>query len=502
MKQAPESRAFRAPAALLPYQQRWVADRSPVKICEKSRRVGISWASAAEAALTASDRAGQDVWYVGYNKDMSEEFIRDVADWTAHFTKVAVKVEEELVEDDGKEILTFVIRFASGYRVTALSSRPSNLRGKQGLVILDEAAFHSELKELLKAAIALLMWGGRVAVISTHDGVDNTFNELILEVRAGKKPYSLHHITLDDALADGLFRRICLRTGRPWSADGEAAWRQSLVEFYGDAAEEELFCVPSSSGGAYLPTHLIEARMYDAPVLRFAVDDAFVHRSDAERTAVALDWCEAHLGPLLAALDTHQQHAFGLDFGRDCDLTVIAPVAITPELRRVVPCLVELRNMPFRQQEQILFYLADRLPRLVGGALDGRGNGQFLAEFASQRYGAYRIQEVMLSDKWYLEHMPRFRAALEDAHLDIPRDADVRADLRALQVVRGVPKLTDKKSKGADGKQRHGDAAIALVLAHAASSIDAVPIEYLSAGKRESVSLGFHSARAANWRDD
>ena len=31
----------RTPMVLLPYQQRWIADTNPVKVCEKSRRIGL-----------------------------------------------------------------------------------------------------------------------------------------------------------------------------------------------------------------------------------------------------------------------------------------------------------------------------------------------------------------------------------------------------------------------------------------------------------------------------
>lgn len=488
-------RADRAPAVLLPYQQRFIADTSPVRLCEKSRRVGMSWGVAAEAALTAAASSGMDVWYVGYNRDMAEEFIRDAADWAKHYDQAATEVQEELwsdVDDEGnpREVLTFVIRFASGFRVTALTSRPSSLRGKQGLVILDEAAFHPALPELLKAAMALLMWGGRVVIISTHDGVDNAFNELVTDVRAGKRRYSLHRITLDDALSDGLYRRICLRLKRDWTLEAEATWRAELLDFYGDGAEEELFCVPRSSGGAYLARALVEARMVEAPVVRLALDDAFVHGSDAGRAAFIAAWCEKELLPLLAALPADCRHGFGEDFGRSGDLTVVAPITVTRTLVRRVPFLVELRNVPFRQQEQVLFFIVDRLPRLAGGALDARGNGQYLAEVAAQRYGASHIEQVMLSDKWYLEHMPRFKAALEDATLEVPRDDDVLQDLRQLQVIRGVPKLGDDRRKGHDGGDRHGDAAVALALAYRASLIDAAPIEFRALGISRTGSAG------------
>lgn len=64
-----------------------------------------------------------------------------------------------------------------------------------GDVVIDEAAFHESLDELLKAAMALTMWGARVRIISTHNGVDNLFNQYIQEAREGRKDYSVHRIT-------------------------------------------------------------------------------------------------------------------------------------------------------------------------------------------------------------------------------------------------------------------------------------------------------------------
>ena len=48
----------RTPMALLPYQQAWCADQSPVKLCEKSRRIGLSWGEAADTALLAGVAEG------------------------------------------------------------------------------------------------------------------------------------------------------------------------------------------------------------------------------------------------------------------------------------------------------------------------------------------------------------------------------------------------------------------------------------------------------------
>lgn len=463
-----------APTVLLPYQQDWVADQSPVKVCEKSRRVGLSWAEAADAALTGSssrEAGGDDTWYIGYNQDMAKEFIRDVAFWATHFQLAAGEMEESVFIDSDptgeKHILTYSISFASGYRVTALSSRPSNLRGKQGRVVIDEAAFHNDLSGLIKAAMALLMWGGRVRIISTHNGDTNAFNELVQDCLAKKLPYSLHRIEFNQAVEAGLFERICLSTKKPWSEEAEAQWVAGIRAFYASNAAEELDVIPGSGSGTYLSRALIESCMEpDIPVITFLKDDEFTLLPKHIREAETLDWCREHLDPLLRRLDPNLDHYFGEDFARSGDLSSIWPLVQTKTLGLRTPFVIEMRNIPFQQQEQVLFYLVDRLPRFRAGAMDARGNGQYLAEVAMQRYGAMRIAMVMLSVAWYRENMPALKADFEDRTLVIPKNADVLGDLRSIKLVQGVPKVPDDAhTVGSDGRKRHGDSAVALALA-------------------------------------
>ncbi len=489
----PNTATAEAPAVLMGYQQRWVADKSPLKVIEKSRRTGLTWGEAADDVLTAaSNRSanGQNVYYIAYNQDMTIEYIQACAMWARAFNHAASEIEEGFWEDDDadKNIKTFTIRFpASGFRIVALTSRPSNLRGRQGTIVIDEAAFHDQLDELLKAALAMLIWGGRVRVISTHNGVENPFNELVEDIRAGKRKGTLHRVTFQEAVADGLYRRVCLRLGKEWKATEEAAWMADVYAFYGDGAEEELDCVPANSGGAWLSRALIESRMSaDTPVLRWECKAGFELLPDHIRAAECRDWLEADMASLLAALPADAISFNGEDFGRSGDLTVHVPLIQTQNLVRRVPFLVELRNVPFRQQEQIAFYLLDRLPNFMGGAFDARGNGQFLAEVAMQRYGATRIQQVMLSESWYREHMPPVKAALEDGTLDgLPRDADVLADLRTVQVVKGVPRIPETRTTGEDKGKRHGDAAVAVALAYFASrEINKGPVTVKSRRRR------------------
>lgn len=474
---------------LLGYQKAWIADESPLKIAEKSRRTGLTWAEAADASLTAGAARGQggtNHFYVGSNKEMAREFIDAAAMWAKVFDKAADEIQEEVFVDDGqdgKEILTFAIYFASGFKIQALSSNPSNLRGMQGNVTIDEAAFHERLAEVLKAALALTMWGAKVRLISTHNGIENLFNELINDSRAGKKDYSVHRITLDDACADGLYRRICQIRGIDWSHAAEDEWKAKLLKATAteEDALEEYYCVPKSGGGAYLSRALIEARMSSVdetgPILRLEKGADFGEWPEQLRAAEISDWCNQVLLPVLMTLDPSRPHIFGEDFARSGDLTVVDVGEIAQDLHITTKLQVELKNIPFRQQEQILFYIVDRLPRLRGGAMDARGNGQALAEYAKDRYGSEVIECVMLSEAFYREQMPRFKSHFEDALITIPRDDDTRTDLQALSVNRrGTPCLGDVRT--GKEKERHGDAAISLFLMVYASTLDGAPIEF------------------------
>lgn len=484
------------PDVLIGYQKKLLGSTAihPVTLCEKSRRIGMTWGVGSDAVLTsaaARNADGMDSLYIGYNLDMAREFIDVCAMWARAFDQAAAGVEEFLFDDGDPDahIQAFRIRFASGFEIIALSSKPRSLRGRQGYVIIDEAAFHDDLDALMQAALALLIWGGKVLVISTHYGEDNPFNRLVTEARAGRKPYNVVRVTFDDAIKEGLYQRICLVRHQNYSLAGEAKWRADTIAFYGEAADEELFCIPSKGGGIYLPRALIEARMLgDLPVFRLERPAAFAGWEKARREDDVAAWCEEHLEAALKALDKERQHVFGEDFGRVSDLTDIVPMEIGKTLRRTVPFAVELRNIPFEQQKQVLFYICDRLPRLLAGKMDATGNGAYLAEVAAQRYGMQRIEQVKLSSTWYLENFPPLKAAFEDDAILIPKGDELLGDLALVRSVAGIPQIPAARTKAGDGKTRHGDFAVALVLAHAASRSDPVefayrPVPSFSAGR-------------------
>ncbi len=550
------------PKILLPYQARAVSlldsASTSVLFIEKSRRIGMTWGLAAYAVLRAGrarEAGGMDVMYISFSQEMTREFIDACAMWARAFNQAASAVEEHLFADRDKagdrSIAAFRIRFASGFEIMALSSAPRSLRGKQGVVIIDEAAFVDDLGELLKAALAFLMWGGQVVVCSTHDGAENPFNAHVQDILAGRLPYKHMRVDLDDALREGLYQRIggpapanpartvwqicslnrrggagtvglfqaaathsgsksakpfghsgrfisaarrawkgvtlsgarqapdisrperCARgigggrpcvTGKDWSPEAEAAWRQEIIDFYGEGADEELFCIPSLGSGAWLPAPLIEARMTarDAPILRLELPPDYLQRPELEQKSLMTPFLE-ELEEALGRLDLAPRYAGGFDFARVADLSVFDLLAVEAGLKRMEALSVEMRGVPGQEQIRVVGMILEHVKaRLLGAAFDATGMGWIVAEEMGRRFGLRESEDgpgliwaVKFTEEWYRLEMPPLKAAFEDDRIAIAPDEEHLADIRAARLVRGTPRVPPLR-EGVKGKKRHG----------------------------------------------
>ena len=467
-----------AAGILMAHQRDWLDDPAPLKLAAKGRRTGVTYAEMLDATLiaAASRKAGGDnVYYIGDTKEKGLEAIRYVAHFARIVARETAQLEEFLFEDrreDGasKFIAAYRIRFASGYQVAALSSRPANIRGLQGVVVIDEAAFHKDVAQVLDAVNALLIWGGKIRIISTHNGEDNPFNALIKDTRKGLYDYSIHTIPFSQAVRNGLYERVCLMRGWTPGEAGKADWLDRILRAYGprhEQRDEELEAIPRKSAGAYLPRSLVQhAQTDDAPTVAWAVEEAFFLDPFRERRAE--QWFRDHLEVPLSRLDPFRETVFGQDFGRTGDLSVIA-VAQRDGLRWVAAMQIELRRVSFDVQRLILFRVVEKLPRLRRGAMDARGNGQSHAEAAQQKFGVSTIDCVMATPEFYATEFPEYRGALEDRSFLLPPGEDVLGDHRLAVLVKGRPTIGDGRTVGSDGEQRHGDSLVAWLLCHAAT---------------------------------
>ena len=462
------------PHVLLPYQAAWHADHSPVRVCKKGRRIGFSWgALAAEAALIAARVKGMNQYYMGYNMAMAAEFIGDAAFFAKAYQQVAsafdVTKETEVIGDERRDIVTYKIQFASGWKVEALSSCPYNWRSRQGHARIDEAAFHENLEEVIKGAMAFLMWGGRMDLVSTLNGENEPFYLLCKDVEAGKLPWSLHTVSFDDALRQGFYKRVCLIRDLEYSLEAEKKYRAEVYANYPsqEDADEELNIIAKRGTGAYFTRLLLEnCHREDIPTLHWSKPAAFV--LDPNRLKIAAEWIRVQLKPVIDSLPTDRRTAYGQDFGRTGDLSVMWVLQEYGPTWRLV-FAVELRSIPFDVQKLIMLHILKELPLFHHAKFDARGNGQSHAEAALQEFGEQKVDCVMFTQSWYAEWFPKYRQAYETQSIQLSATEDVIADHRLVQLVNGKPAISGSRVKGSDGLYRHGDSAVAGVLAWAAA---------------------------------
>jgi phage FluMu gp28-like protein len=264
------------------------------------------------------------------------------------------------------------------------------------------------VREVLAAVNALLIWGGRVRVISTHNGVGNPFNAMVMEARAGKSAFKLHRYTFDDAVRNGLYERVCLKRGAPATAAGKAEWEQLIRASYGsdkEAAAEELDCVPRQGGGAWLSFEVItQCEHEDAgkPEL-YQGGPVKIGNDIARRGDLWIAWVWERVGDV--------------DWCREISV---------------------LRNATFAEHDAEMDRLVAFYRRVVYIGMDQTGMGEKPVEDAQRRYSRIRVEGVQLVGAVRLNIATIARQSFEDRKVRIPAgQPELRADLHKLKRVAG-----------------------------------------------------------------
>ena len=201
------------------------------------------------------------------------------------------------------------------------------------------------------------------------------------------------------------------------------------------------------------------------PIIRFnPPSEDFASWNETRRSSYVNDFLEDNISELLKNLNIDNRHFIGEDFARSADLSVFWILSENKDLTLSTPFIIELRNAPHKVQEQIAHYIIDRLPRFNGGGFDARGNGEYLAESCTERYGEDLIISVKASESFYLNAFPKLKAALEDKIITLPKSADILADFRSVKLVKGVPKIVERVNEKGSMNKRHGDSVIACLL--------------------------------------
>ncbi|MBW8638984.1 terminase family protein [Hoeflea sp. WL0058] len=431
-------------AIFLPYQSRWIADHSRLKLMEKGRQIGLSWSTAyATVSRTALITARYDQWVSSRDDIQARLFLEDCKLWAGNMDLAAQDLGEQVIDPEKKHS-AYVLRFANERRIHSMSSNPDAQAGKRGGRVLDEFALHPDPRKLWSIAYPGITWGGSMEVISTHRGSQNFFNGLVREYHEGGNPkkISLHRVTLEDALNDGFLWK--LQHSLP---DDDERQEMTEADYFNwvksGAADEESFlqeymCQPADDNAAFLEYDLIAAAEYPA---------------DA-------NWPKLEGGRLYA----------GIDIGRKKDLTVLW---VLEELGDVLYTrhVEALRNMRKSEQEKILW---PWIERCVRSGWDATGLGIGWADDAQDKFGEYAVEAVTFTTKVKEALAYPVRASMEDRKIRIPYSNPIRADLRSVtKQVTAAGNIRFTAERTPDG---HADHFWALALAiHAAGSAERQP---------------------------
>ena len=384
----------------IPYQQDWINDTSPLKLADKSRRTGLTFAEAYDATSTRFRRTSprdMDYWLSSADESAGIEFIEYCSFWAKDlFGAIADYYVDHIEDPETKKIATaHCIRCPNGKRIVALTSNPRRFRSKGGDVCLDEIAFHDQPREMLKAAGPVTTWGGSLRLISTHNGEDSSFNQSVKRCRKlltalgydpNKPPrlawkliadaaerqrlmpvYSYHRITIEDAIAQGLLDKINAKR-LDVGVDGvsrEEFLRECRMKCADEAAFlEEYMCQPSTDASAWLTYALIESCEHEACA---GVDEGLV----------------GYQGGICDV---------GVDVGRTENLTVIWVLENVGDVRWTRQ-VTRIRDKELPEQQDILLgILRDIKWRRC--CIDKTGIGLGLYEYSKKVLGDSRIEGV------------------------------------------------------------------------------------------------------------
>lgn len=397
---------------MLPYQERWIRDTAIMKLMEKSRRIGISYASAYEDVRRHSLAGNRlQTWVSSRDELTARQYVRDCMAFAKILHAAATDMGDRVLTDDkGGSHTVHVIDFANGQPLHSLSSNPDAFAGRGGYVKLDEFALRKDPGMVYAIAGPTIDWGGALAIISTHRGSRNYFNTLIREIteKGNPKRFSHHRVTLQDALDQGFLWKLQskLQDGDPRLEMDEAAYfdYQRSRARDEETFRQEYMCVPADDEAAFLEYALIDACTYQP----------------GEAWEWSIDQAAAAGNPLFG----------GVDVGRVRDLTsftLLEQVGGVFFIRK----RIDLQGVPFSTQESVLWPWFATCRRVC---LDKTGLGMQFAERAAQRFGQYKAEGVGFTAAMKEELAYPVRSCFEDRAVRIPFGDDALiADLRKVR---------------------------------------------------------------------
>jgi phage FluMu gp28-like protein len=308
------------------------------------------------------------VYFSSKDEDAGKEYIEYCLKYAKVFNCIANDLGEQIIEEeDKKKVKARILEFENGGRIISLTSAPTAFNSKGGKIVWDEAALHKDQRSMWSGAQpAAVVWGYPIRILSTHKGKSTLFHKFCDNTKNGKTGWSLHRVTIVDAVNDGLYDKVI---GRATNEAERAAYLNNIKTSCqsDDIFQEDYMANPIDATTAYFTYAEIEACqvenvLRDLEYLRNCQNDLFA----------------------------------GWDIGRKKDLSVI------PILELVDPYLylrfIQVFEKTKYQTQMNFLDMIMKFPTMRRICIDETGIGNPLCEFAQDKHGKYRVEGVTFTN--------------------------------------------------------------------------------------------------------
>jgi phage FluMu gp28-like protein len=454
------------PIRLLPYQRRWVEDRSSLKMVVKARQIGYSFAATLQALLRCLER--KTTWiFLSKGERQSKLLMEKVQEHIQSCGIVAQACESSFFEGASQKQLE--VRLPNGSVIYGLPSNPDTARGYSGNVTLDEFAFHADAAKIYSALFPSITRGYSLEVISTPNGQQGKFFELAkaaeltdgrianseLRIAKDESPtrdslpatrWSSHWCDVYEAVRQGLKINIeLLRAG----CDDESTFQQEFCCQFVSTAEN--FFSPE-----LLAACLSAEARTDTPAHQLASARGIDHATIGGRRLDGTPEEPVTTGRGLERnVFSGSEFYLGIDIGRQHDRTVFwldeviavgggtagadSTSAPAEEQQSIARLVRTLDRAPFAEQlecarELLRLERRDGQPLVRRAAMDATGIGAMLAETLAEEFGP-RVEPVTFTAAVKENLAYRTRRRMEKQLSLLPDTREVR---RAFSAVKRV----------------------------------------------------------------
>ncbi len=352
--------------SFLPCQTEYILDDSPILLVEKSRQIGITWASGFKVPykIFTSD-IPQDYFWISKDEFTAKLFLQDVLFWI-QFINIMFNHKKEFKQDiiDMKGVQTTRIKFDCGSNLFILSSSIDAVVGKRGNFWIDEGAVHKDLEQLYNIALPCTTWGYTLTIFSTHRSKQNYFYKLCDRVRKGEivggklMTFTLQRV-LDEGYLDRINAKKLLVGSKTYSSPEEFYEEKKKNASSEDIFMQEYMCIPADADSTQA-----------------------IKEDDLQKVMVPKSELESQPKP-------GGRYYAGIDIGRNRDLTVIW---ICEDMSTNRQPMLESRfietmaKTEFSKQEKRMVEILQKWkPRYC--MIDGTNVGANIAENLEKRFG-------------------------------------------------------------------------------------------------------------------